>query len=576
TVTGMRQTRGWAPGRQLFFAMRFSQPLAGQDLYDREPRPLVYKGFATPGTTSADTQSMEGRALEAVFHFGQLRSPMVVKLAISPTSEENAIANLDAEAPGFDFDHLRAAARKQWEEALSVLEVEASPAMRKNLYTALYHAFMAPSAASDVDGSYRGPDQQVHKANGFQFVSTFSLWDTYRAEQPLITLLQPAWRNTGIVRSLIESRRQSPFGILPVWQFQGIETWCMIGYHAVPEIADAYLKGIRGFDAGQALDAMVASATYAPYGHLGEYMKRGYVPVDQSGEGASQTMEYAYDDWTIWRMARAMGRQDVAQTFEKRARNWRNVFDRKTGFVRPRLADGTFREPFDPALAGAESGFTEGNAWQYSWYQPHDVAGLIELLGGDRKLIAKLDAMFDAKVDPKQYAHVEDIAGMIGQYIHGNEPSHHLAYLYNYAGQPWRTQERLRQIVESQYKPTPDGLVGNDDLGQMSAWLLFTAMGFYPVAPGSNEYVIGRPFVERITLHLPNGNLFRVVAEKFNDANRYAGQVLLNGEPLQRSVITHEEILRGGELRFVMSDQPNRTWAVAPTQRPYSMSPYGR
>ena len=574
TITGMRQTRGWAPGRQLFFALRFSQPLTGQDLYNREPQPLVYKGFKTPGTTPADTECVEGRALEGVFHFGALTAPLIAKLAISPVSEDNAIANLDAEVPAFDFDSARLNAHRRWEQALSVLDIQAPPAMRKNLYTALYHAFMAPSVASDVNGSYRGPDQQVHRSTEFEFVSTFSLWDTYRAEQPLITLLQPERRTRDIVRSLLASRRQSPFGILPVWQFQGIETWCMIGYHAVPEIADAYMKGIRGYDANEALDAMVASASYAPYGHLGDYMKLGYVPVDRDGEGASQTMEYAYDDWTIWRMAKSLGREDVARTFEQRAGNWRNVFDTKTGFVRPRLADGSFREPFDPALAGNTSGFTEGNAWQYSWYQPQDVAGLIQLLGGDQKLIAKLDAMFDAKVDPKAYAHVEDIAGMIGQYIHGNEPSHHLAYLYNYAGQPWRTQERLKQIVDSQYKPAPDGLVGNDDLGQMSAWLVFTAMGFYPVAPGSNEYVLGRPFADSILLNLPNGNKFRIVAENLTDANRYVAGVSLNGAPLTRSVITHEQILKGGELRFVMGSKPNRTWATGVTTRPYSISAY--
>jgi len=572
TVTGMRETRGWAPGRQLYFALRFSQPLQGHELFDREPLPVEYGGFRTPGTGPADTQSIEGRGLLAAFHFGALSMPLVVKVALSPVSEANAIANLDAEAPGFDFDALHARARETWERALSVLDIQAAPAMRKNLYTSLYHALMAPSLSMDVDGSYRGPDNQVHKADGFQFVSTFSLWDTYRAEQPLMTLIQPESRTVNVVRSLVASRQESPYGILPIWQFQGIETWCMIGYHAVPEIADAYLKGIRGFDANAALNAMVASATYAPFGHLGEYMQLGYVPVDHNAEAASQTVEYAFDDWTIARMARAMGRTDVAATFEKRAQNWRNVFDTKTGFVRPKLADGTFREPFDPARAGASSGFTEGNAWQYSWYQPQDEAGLIGLLGGDEKLVAKLDAMFDAKVDPKQYADVEDIAGMIGQYIHGNEPSHHLAYLYNYAGQPWRTQERLKQIVDSQYKPAPDGLVGNDDLGQMSAWMVFTGLGFYPVAPASNEYVIGRPFVARAVLNLPNGKQFRVVADNLDDRNGYISQVTLNGQPLTRSYLRHAEILAGGELRFVMSDRPNRTWGSTAAARPFSMS----
>ncbi len=572
TVTGMRETRGWAPGRQLYFAMRFSQPIVSHELYNREPLPLEYKGFQGPVSSPSAARALSGRGLIGVFDFGETNTPLIVKVAISPVSEDNAILNMNAEVKNFDFDLVHAAARASWEHELSAVEIHADAPMRKNLYTALYHTLMAPSLAMDVDGSYRGPDNQVHKADGFHFVSTFSLWDTYRAEQPLMTMIQPESRTADVVRSLLASRKQSPFGILPVWQFQGLETWCMIGYHAVPEIADAYMKGIRGFDANEALDAMVASATYAPYGNLGEYMKLGYVPVDQDGEAASKTVEYAFDDWTIARMARKMGRNDVANTFDKRAANWRNVFDARTGFVRPRNADGKFREPFDPARAGADSGFTEGNAWQYSWYQPQDERGLISLLGGDAQLVAKLDAMFEAKVDPKQYADVEDIAGMIGQYVHGNEPSHHLAYLYNYAGQPWRTQERLKQIVASQYKPTPDGLVGNDDLGQMSAWLVFTAMGFYPLAPASNEYVIGRPFVTEAILHLPGDKMFHVVAENLSDTNGYVAKVLLNGNPLQRSYIRHEEIMSGGELRFIMSDHPNKIWATEESARPFSIT----
>ncbi|MEG9434904.1 GH92 family glycosyl hydrolase [Edaphobacter sp. HDX4] len=571
TITGMRETRGWAPGRQLYYAIRFSRPMVSHELYDRES-PVEYKGFAPPGTTPQEKQAIEGRGLVGVFDFAPTGTPLVVKVALSPTSEENAIANMDAEVPDFDFERVHGAARTTWEKALAVIDIAAAPAMRRNLYTALYHALLAPGTSMDVDGSYRGPDNQVHKADGFHFVSSFSLWDTYRAEQPLMTLIEPESRTSDVVRSLVESQRESPFGILPVWQFQGIETWCMIGYHAVPEIADAYMKGIRGFDAKQALDAMMASADYGPYGYLDEYMKLGYVPIDHDGEAVSKTMEYAFDDWTISRMATAMGRKDIAEVFAKRAENWRNVFNRQSGFVQPRYANGSWREPFEPARAGADSGFTEGNSWQYSWYQPQDEQGLIELLGGDEKLVSKLDAMFDAKVDPKQYADVEDIAGLIGQYIHGNEPSHHLAYLYNYAGQPWRTQERLQQIVDSQYKPTVDGLVGNDDLGQMSAWLIFTSLGFYPVAPASNEYVIGRPFVDRATLMLPDGKTFRIVAEKMSAENRYVESVSLNGKPLERSYLLHEEIVHGGELRFVMGPEPNRKWAVAPSSRPFSMS----
>lgn len=574
TITGVRETRGWAPGRQLYFAMRFSQPMVGHELYDREP-PVVYKGFKTPGDGPADTQAIEGRGLVGVFDFGELEGPLVVKVAISSVSEDGAIANLNAEVPGFDFDKARDEARKAWEQALGVIDFKAPAPMEKTLYTSLYHALLAPSLSMDVDGRYRGPDNQVHKADGFDFVSTFSLWDTYRAEQPLMTLIEPEQRNADVVNSLVVSQQESPFGMLPVWQFQGIEGWCMIGYHAVPEIADAYMKGIKGFDANKALDAMVATATYAPYGHLGQYMKLGYVPVDHDGEAASKTVEYAFDDWTIARMAKAMGREDIARTFAARAENWRNVFDPKTGFVRPRLANGSFREPFDPARAGADSGFTEGNSWQYSWYEPQDIGGLIRGLGGDARLVAKLDAMFDAKVDLKQYADVEDMAGLIGQYVHGNEPSHHLAYLYDYAGQPWRTQARLKQIVDSQYRPAPDGLVGNDDLGQMSAWMIFTALGFYPVAPASNEYVIGRPFVEHATLHLPNGHTFTVVTDGLSDAHPYVGRVLLNGKPLERSFLRHDEIMAGGELRFAMQATPNKHWAVSDKARPYSMTPYG-
>lgn len=571
TITGMRETRGWAPGRQLYFAMRFSVNPAKVELMNRE-QAIEYRGFKAPGTSPADTDSIEGRGLVSVFDFGELKAPLVVKVALSTVSEDGAIANLNAEVPAFDFDAARNSAQASWEKALNVVAVKAPATTLTNFYTALYHTLMAPSLAMDVDGSYRGPDNQAHKADGFTFVSTFSLWDTYRAEQPLMTLIQPEQRTNDVVRSLVASQQHSPFGILPIWQFQGIETWCMIGYHALPVIADAYMKGIRGYDADAALEAMIASATYGPFGHVADYMKLGYVPVDRDPEAASQTVEYAFDDWTLARMARAMGRTGVAAAFEKRAGNWRNTFDAKVGFVRPRNSDGSYVEPFDPARAGKNSGFTEGNAWQYSWYQPQDEAGLIQLLGGDDKLVAKLDAMFDAKVDPKQYADVEDISGMIGQYIHGNEPSHHLAYLYNYAGQPWRTQERLKQIVDTQYKPGPEGLVGNDDLGQMSAWLVFTSLGFYPVAPGSNEYVIGRPFVEHAALQLPNGKRFDITAEKMSETNRYVGQVLLNGKPLTRAFLRHQEIMAGGELKFVMSDQPNKAWATGAQDRAYSMS----
>ena len=571
TITGCRQTRGWAPDRMLCFAMRFSAPLTDHAFVSTETD-VAYKGFQGPGRGTDDLAELQGRAIVARFDFGKLATPLEVKVAISSVDEAGAIANLDS-APG-DFDAIRAKTKAEWEQALDAVDLDAPAAMKTNLYTALYHSLLAPSVASDADGRYRGPDNQVHEAKGFTFRSTFSLWDTFRAEHPLLTIIQPERTNADFIRSLVASQQESPFGILPVWQYQGRETWCMIGYHAVPVIADAYLKGISGFDADEALNAMVASATYGPYGGLADYMRLGYVPIDKEPEAASKTVEYAYDDWTISQMAKIMGKADIAATFAKRAANWRNGFDAKTGWVRARLSNGQFREPFDPVSIKYGSDYTEGNAWQYSWFMPQDEGGLIRALGGDTKTVAKLDAMFGYDNSKLDYSNSEDIAGLIGQYIHGNEPSHSVAYLYAYAGQPWRTQERLKQIVDSQYKPTPDGLVGNDDLGQMSAWLLFTGLGFYPVTPGSLQYVIGRPFVDHATLNLPNGRHFAVVADGLADDHPYVGKVLLNGKPLDKGYITHAEIEAGGELRFVMSATPNKSWATAKADRPYSLSAY--
>lgn len=572
TVTGFRETRGWAPGRQLYFAMRFSKPLAAHAFHNTEAD-IPYKGFAPPGDKDPGARAqIEGRQLVGTFDFGALDAPLVVKVSISPVSEDGAIANLDAEVPAWDFDGVRAAARAEWTDALSVLDVDAPEPMRRSVYTALYHALLGPTLFMDSDGRYRGPDNAVHQADGFEHYSTFSLWDTYRALHPLLTLVQPEARNADFVNSMLAHRRHSPWGILPVWSFHGLETWTMIGYHAVPVIADAYLKGIRGFDADEALDAMVASASYGPYDGLRQYMELGFVPIDEEGEAASKTLEYAYGDWTIARMAAAMGREDVAATFDDRAMNWHNVFDPRTGFMRAKNRDGSLREPFDPTASGYGTDYTEGNAWQYSWYVPHDVAGLAGEHGGAERLLGKLDEVFDAEVDPGIFEHMEDITGLIGWYAHGNEPSHHVAYLYAHAGQPWRTQARLKQIMDSQYRPTPDGLSGNDDLGQMSAWQVFTALGFYPVAPGSNEYIIGRPFLPRATLNLPNRKTFTIVSEGLDAGHGHIASATLNGTPLQRAFLRHDEIVAGGELRFVMQAEPNTEWPGEGAEQPYSMS----
>ena len=431
TVTGFRETRGWAPGRQLHFAMRFSQPLSGHALHNAE-QDIVYKGFPPPGhEIPAARAQIEGRQLVASFDFGDAKdAPLLVKVSISPVSEDSAIANLDAEAPGWDFDGMRVAAKGHWAQALGAVEIDAPESMRKAFYTALYHAFQGPSLFMDSDGRYRGPDNAVHQAQGFTHYSTFSLWDTYRALHPLLTLLQPEQRNIDFVNSLLAAQKQSPYGVLPVWAFHGLETWCMIGYHAVPVIADAYLKGIRGFDADAARrrhdrERQLWSIRWTP-----PLLELGYVPIDEEGEAASKTLEYAYDDWTIARMAAAIGRKDVAATFGKRAGNWKHAFDADTGLMRARTRDGRFRVPFDPDASGYGTDYTEGNAWQYSWYVPQDVAALAAAHGGAAKLLARLDDVFDATVDPSVSEHMEAITGLIGWYAHGNEPIPHVRLSY--------------------------------------------------------------------------------------------------------------------------------------------------
>lgn len=571
-VTGCRTTRGWAPGRELCFAMRFNQPMTSRELYNRETD-VIYKGFKGPGNQAQDTNAQNGRALVGVFDFGALQQPLLVKVAISSVSEANAVANLDHDGQGWNFDQRRSDALAAWNAALAPIDVDGSKILRTQFYTALYHTMMAPTLSMDVNGDYRGPDHQVHHADGYDFYSSWSMWDVYRAQQPLLILLHPD-RTVDFVRSLIAAQQASPFGMLPVWAYQGLETWCMTGYHAVAIIADAYVKGIRGYDADKALKAMVATATYGDYGDLADYMKLGYVPIDKEAEGGSKTQEYAYDDWAIAQMAKAMGKHDIYDSFEKRAGYWRNVWDPKTGFMRARLSSGAFREPFDPASAGYGDDYTEANAWQYSWYVPQDVAGLITAMGGDQAFTHKLDELFDAKVDPSIFKNVEDITGLIGWYAHGNEPSHHIAYLYDYAGAPWKTQQRLKQIMDNEYGPGPAGLIGNDDLGQMSAWYIFTALGFYPVTPASDEYAIGRPFVPRAAIHLPHGRTFTITAAPFDNAHPYVGAVTLNGKPLDRVYLKHADILAGGELHFTMQAQPNTQWGQAVSTRPAAMSSY--
>jgi hypothetical protein len=478
--------------------------------------------------------------------------PLVVNVGISAVDEAGAAKNLDAEMQGFDFDAVRDAARESWRTQLGKIEVHGgTDAQMRTFYTALYHCCVAPNVFSDVDGRYRGRDLKVHQAKGWTQYTVFSLWDTFRALHPLMTILEPE-RTNDFVNTFLAQYREG--GALPVWELAGNETDCMIGYHAVPVIADAYAKGIRGYDARLALDAMVASAKRDVRG-LPSYRKFGFVAAEEEGESVSKTLEYAYDDWCIASMARAMGRGEVADEFDVRAQSWKNLFDPSTGFFRPRRND-TWIEPFDPAEVNFH--LTEANSWQYSMFVPHDVGGLAKLLGGREAFAARLDALFTAPSQTKGRDQA-DISGMIGQYAHGNEPSHHMAWLYDYAGQPWKSQERVRQILDTLYTDKPDGLCGNEDCGQMSAWYVLSAMGLYPVCPGRPEYDVGSPLFREISIHLGDGRTF---ALRSDGIGPYVRGASLGGAPLETTVLAHEAILRGGSLDLTTSAVPTE-WGVA-------------
>jgi predicted alpha-1,2-mannosidase len=434
--------------------------------------------------------------------------------------------------------------------------VEADKDEKENFYTSMYHAFISPTTYMDVNGAYRGLDQNIHQADGFTNYTTFSLWDTHRALHPLFNILQPK-RNADMIRSMLAHYNQSTLHMLPVWSHYANENWCMTGYHSVSVIADAVVKGNAPFDANKALDACVTTAQHRSFDGLGYYIDMGYIPAEKNGSAASTTLEYAYDDWCIAQMAKKLNRKDIYTTFSKRAENYKNVFDPSVGFMRARMADGSFKKGFDP-LSTANQGFVEGNSWNYSLYVPHAPDQLIKMLGGPDAAVKHLDSLFTMELPDKFFAETEDITrdGIIGGYVHGNEPSHHVAYLYNWTSEPWKTQEKIRMILKQQYKPAPDGLGGNDDCGQMSAWYIFSTLGFYPIAPGSDRYAIGSPAISKATIHLDNGKTFRIDVRNQGSKNIYIQNIVLNGKALNRLYLMHSEIMNGGSILFTMSDQP--------------------
>jgi len=553
TVVGFRETSGWARTRTLYFAMSFSKAFIahGFKSYDGKS---VYRGFWGKFNANKNFPEIAGREIKTWFDFKTEEGEKIkIKVALSPVSMDGALANMKAEAPGWDFNQIKEAGQQQWETELHKIVIQSpSVAEKQNFYTAMYHAMINPTIYMDVDGNYKGLDQNVHQAKGFTNYTTFSLWDTYRALHPLFNIIEPK-RNTDMINSMLMHYDQSPEHMLPVWSNSGNENWCMSGYHSVAVIADAVAKGNIDFDANKALDACVATARHRDYEGIGEYMDKGYIPDERSAVSVSSTLEYAFDDWAIAQMAKKLNRSDIYEEFIKRSQNYKNVYDPKVGFMRPKLADGTFRKNFD-ALTTINQGFIEGNSWNYTLFAPQDPKGLIQLMGGNKRVVRYLDSLFTMQLPDKFFAETEDITrdGIIGNYVHGNEPSHHVAYLYNWTDKPWKTQERIRMILKKMYGPAPDGLGGNDDTGQMSAWYIFSTIGFYPVAPGSDEYSIGSPAINNAVIKLDNGKTFTINVKNQSDKNVYIQKMTLNGQPLTGLTIKHSDITNGGELVFYM------------------------
>jgi predicted alpha-1,2-mannosidase len=542
TISGWRRSEGWAKNQIVYFTMEFSHP-------------FVSYGIAVDDKLVPGLQEARGRNIKAYFRFSTLVAQQVlVKVGISAVDTNGAWLNLAAELGHKSFEQVRGEAAAAWNTELNKIVVSGGTQTQlTNFYTALYHAMTAPNLFVDVDGRYRGRDQKIHTAEDFSNYTVFSLWDTFRAAHPLYAIIDQE-RTRDFIKTFLVQYEQG--GRLPVWELAANETDTMIGYHAVSVIADAAAKGIGGFDLEKAFAAMKHSAELKQRGGLGYYIDNGLIAMEDERESVSKVLEYAYDDWCIAQVARMLGRTDDYRRYLARAQSYKNVFDPVSGFMRPR-SNGGWIEPFDPREV--TFAFTEANAWQYTFFAPQDVSGLIRLMGGRRKFVNKLDHLFAAESRTTGREQV-DITGLIGQYAHGNEPSHHMAYLYNYAGEPWKTQSRVREIVDQFYKATPDGLIGNEDCGQMSAWYVFSAAGFYPVTPGSTIYAIGSPLFPEMRFRLENGKTFVIRADGVSDRAVYVQSATLNGKPYLKSYLEHRDLMAGGELVFRMGSRPSRFW----------------
>ena len=569
-ITGYRITNGWARTNYTYFAISFSQPIKNYGYKDLQK--ILYNGFWRKFPVNKNFPEMAGRKVVSYFEFDTQNNPEVeVKVALSATSTEGAVKNLMAEAADKDFDAIAKEAAEKWNEQLSSIVAEGTEDQKAMVYTSYYHTMINPSIYMDVDGKYRGLDQNTHQADGFSNYTIFSLWDTYRAEHPFLMLMKPT-QARDMAMSMIRHQQQSAHGMLPIWSHMANDNWCMSGYHATSVLADAITKGAN-IDKAEALKAMVTTSNVPYFDGLGEYVKYGYVPLEATSTAASTTLEYCYDDWTIYKTALAAGNTEVAEQYKKRALNYRNIYDPAIGFARPKYRDGSFKKEFDVLQTHGE-GFIEGNSWNFSFHVPHDVMGVINHMGGEKEFLRKLDELFAMHLPEKYYEKNEDITidCLIGGYVHGNEPSHHIPYLYAWTSEPWKTQYWVREVMNKMYKNHIRGLGGNDDCGQMSAWYLFTAMGFYPVCPGTDQYVLGAPYVPYIKLALDNGKTLEIKADGVSDTNRYVKSVLLNGKPYTKTYITHDDLMAGGTLEFVMSSKPNKKRGVAKADKPYSLT----
>lgn len=552
TIEGYRFSNGWSPQHKVYFTLKCDQPIESLAVFnDDEP---------------AGNDELSGKAVKGVVTFKGDAADVLVKVAISSVSCENALANMNSEVSHWDFDQVHNEAVNKWNDQLACIAIDTKDERAKKIfYTSMYHAFIAPVLYCDVNGDFRGHDDKVYTNNTWKNYSTFSLWDTYRTLNPLFTIIKPEMVGD-FVNSFLGIYDQQ--GKLPVWPLIGGETDQMPGYSAVPVIADAYLKGIGGFDTDRAYKAMIASSVYEKQNGVPYVLEKGYIPCDKVREATSIAMEYAADDWGIAMAAKKMGKDEDYRNYLKRGKYYTQYFDKDINFVRPKMDDGSWRTPYDPFRSVHSVGdFCEGNGWHYTFFVPQHPEGLIELMGGDAPFITKLDSLFNVSGDMGEEAS-PDISGLIGMYAHGNEPSHHITYLYPYAGEQWKTAEKVRYIQDEFYTDQPEGVIGNEDCGQMSAWHIMSALGFYQVNPSNGVLVFGSPLFDKASVRLADGKTFEVVAQNNGKENIYIQSVLLNGKPYNNSYIMYEDVMKGGNLTFVMGNTPNKEFGTAPENRP--------